>query len=247
MANFDMRRLDARARYNLITGTVVPRPIALVTTRNADGSTNAAPFSFFNALGSAPPIVAFAPGFHTINPDRPKDTRTNVLRDRQFVVNMVSEELLDAMTIAAADFPIGESQLDFMGVNPADSCQIAVPRIAESPVNLECRFVQQTTIGLNHVLFGEVVHIHVRDDLLDAERMVINYEKAHFIGRMPGGSGIYARTRDLLVAPRISYAELKAGKTLNDMSAGKLPEQTAGPQRFAKAYDKALARTRGKA
>lgn len=237
MIDFDMQTLGARERYNLITGTVVPRPIALVTTVNADGVVNAAPFSYFNAFGSNPPIVAFAPGAHTIRPPRPKDTRANVLKSGEFVINMVTEELAEPMTIASAVFPPDESEIEAMGVTLIASVQVKPPRIKESPVQLECKLLQDLEIGRNRVLFGEVVHIHIREDLINIEKMYINYDKLNFIARMPGGSGIYAKTRDLLVLPRITYDDIKAGKKLSDLPTDIVPEEVETTQRLAKDID----------
>ncbi|WP_425989951.1 flavin reductase family protein [Afipia sp. DC4300-2b1] len=237
MARFDMRTLGARERYNLITGTVVPRPIALITTTNEQGEVNAAPFSFFNALGSNPPIVAFSPGTHSINPLRVKDTRANVLATRQFVVNMVTEELAEPMTIAGAAFPSDKSEIDAMGISLLPSRQIKPPRIAESPVNLECELIEALDIGRNKVLFGEVVEMHVRDDLIDLDRMYIHYDRLNFLGRMPGGSGIYSKTRDLMILPRITYEDIMAGKKISDISTTVLPEEVETTQRLAADID----------
>lgn len=237
MADFDMTKLNARERYNLITGTVVPRPIALVTTLDGQGTVNAAPFSYFNALGSNPPIVAFAPGAHSVTPMRIKDTRNNVLSTGEFVVNMVPERLAEAMTIAAAVFPEDESEVDHMGVTLKDSTQVRPPRIAESPVNLECKFLQAVDIGLNKVLFGEVVHIHVEDQLIDVERMYIRYEAVDFLGRLPGGSGVYCRTTDRLVLPRLTYEQVMAGIGVADVDPGETPEEVEIVQRIAPQID----------
>ena len=237
MAQFDMRTLGARERYNLITGTVVPRPIALVTTVSEDGTVNAAPFSFFNALGSNPPIVAFSPGTHSIRPLRLKDTRANVLATKQFVVNMVTEELAEPMTIAGATFPADESEIDSMRVTLIPSTQVKPPRIAESPINLECELVQVVDIGRNKVLFGEVVEMHIRDDLINLEKMYIHYDRLNFLGRMPGGSGIYSKTRDLMILPRITYEDIKAGRTIADLSTTVLAEEVETTQRLAADID----------
>jgi flavin reductase (DIM6/NTAB) family NADH-FMN oxidoreductase RutF len=116
---------------------VVPRPIALITSISEDGRVNAAPFSYFNALGSNPPVVAFSPGTHSVSPSRVKDTRKNVLATGEFVVNMVSSALAEAMTVAGAVFPEDVSETDYMDVTLVPSEQVRPPRIAESPVNLE--------------------------------------------------------------------------------------------------------------
>jgi len=243
MAQFDVRGLNARERYNLITGVIVPRPIALITTLSDGGQVNAAPFSFFNALGSNPPIVAFSPGGHSMA--RAKDTRANVLQRGEFVVNMVTEELAEAMTIAAAVFPADETEIEAMKVTLAPSVQVSPPRIAESPVNLECRLVRVVDIGLNKILFGEVLQIHVRDDLINLEKMYIHYDRLRFLGRMPGGSGVYSNTRDLLIVPRITYDDIKSGRTIADLPTSVAPEEVEGPQRFGSEIDAAMRAMQG--
>lgn len=240
MADFDMRQLDSRARYNLITGTVVPRPIALITSLNEDGAVNAAPFAFFNAFGSTPPIVAFSAGLHSVTPERPKDTRANALRTGEFVVNMVSSDIAEVLSVASAVFPVGESEVDFLSVDLAPSAQIETPRIRQSPVNLECQLVEEVVIGVNHIVFGEVVHIHIADELIDTEKMYINYNKVDFVGRMPGGSGVYISTREPWVMPGVSYDQIKQGKTTRDIAAGDAPQEEAGPQKLSEDYDRAL-------
>jgi flavin reductase (DIM6/NTAB) family NADH-FMN oxidoreductase RutF len=204
MATFDMSDMGPRETYNLITGTIVPRPIALVTSVSREGSINAAPFSMFNTLGASPPIVAFSPGLHSAAPLRVKDTRLNVMETREFVVNMVTEEMIEAMTIASAVFPEQESEIDLMGVTLVPSTKVKCPRIEQSPAHLECKLVKVVEIGRNRVLFGEIVEMHIRDDLIDLEKMYIRYERINFLGRMPGGSGIYSRTTDLMKMPRIT-------------------------------------------
>lgn len=244
MADFDAATLDARARYNLITGTVVPRPIALITSLGSDGRVNAAPFSYFNALGSNPPIVAFSPGTHSVSPSRVKDTRINVLESREFVVNMVSEELAEAMTIAAAVFPDDVSETDFMNVTLLPSKQVAPPRIAESPINLECRLVEDVTIGLNRILIGEVVHFHLHDEIIDVEKMHILWRNMNLLARMPGGGGIYCRTTDPLVIPRLTYEQVAAGVRFGDLAPDDSAEEVEVTQKIAPAIDALMRRRR---
>jgi flavin reductase (DIM6/NTAB) family NADH-FMN oxidoreductase RutF len=238
MAQFDMRQLGARERYNLTTGTVVPRPIALVTTKGLDGRVNAAPFSYFNTLGSNPPIVAFSPGMRNALPPVPKDTRDNVLSTGEFVVNMVTEALIEAMTIAAADFPDNVSEVDYMGVTLAESRQVSVPRIVESPVNMECKFLQEVNIGLNKVIFGEIVEMHIADYLIDQEKMYIHFDKIDFVGRMPGGSGVFSRTTNPLIFPRLTYQQIMEGKTIRDLETSEfVPEEVETTQRLSPQID----------
>jgi flavin reductase (DIM6/NTAB) family NADH-FMN oxidoreductase RutF len=238
--------LDARARYNLITGVVVPRPIALITSINEDGRVNAAPFSYFNALGSNPPIVAFSPGTHSVNPARIKDTRRNVLATGEFVVNMVSAELAEAMTVAGAVFPEDVSEIDYMDVTLLPSRQVKPPRIAQSPINLECKLVEDVTIGMNRVLFGEVLHFHLHEQIVDAERMHILWRNLDLLGRMPGGGGIYCRTNDPMVIPRLTYEQVVSGTRLKDLRPDDSPEEVEVTQKIAPEIDKLMARAKGR-
>src|SRR5450755_4187904 len=132
----DLENEFAGHAYGLLASLVTPRPIALVTTISADGKINAAPFSFFNLLGANPPICAFAPG----NRDNgtPKDTALNVRATNEFVVNLVDEQIAEAMNQCAASLPFGESELVRAGLTAAASSVVRPPRILESPVSLEC-------------------------------------------------------------------------------------------------------------
>lgn len=244
MPEFDTAMLDARARYNLITGVVVPRPIALITSINEDGRVNAAPFSYFNALGSNPPIVAFSPGTHSVNPSRIKDTRRNVLATGEFVVNMVSAELAEAMTVAGAVFPEDVSETDYMDVTLLPSRQVKPPRIAQSPINLECKLVEDVTIGMNRILFGEVLHFHLHEQIIDSERMHILWRNLDLLGRMPGGGGIYCRTNDPMVIPRLTYEQVVSGMRLKDLRPDDSPEEVEVTQKIAPEIDKLMARAK---
>jgi flavin reductase (DIM6/NTAB) family NADH-FMN oxidoreductase RutF len=246
MPEFDTAMLDARARYNLITGVVVPRPIALITSINEDGRVNAAPFSYFNALGSNPPIVAFSPGTHSVNPSRIKDTRRNVLATGEFVVNMVSAELAEAMTVAGAVFPEDVSETDYMDVTLLPSRQVRPPRIAQSPINLECKLVEDVTIGMNRILFGEVLHFHLHEQIIDAERMHILWRNLDLLGRMPGGGGIYCRTNDPMVIPRLTYEQVVSGTRLKDLRPDDSPEEVEVTQKIAPEIDKLMARAKSR-
>lgn len=198
--HYDLRGLPSGDRYKLLTGVVVPRPIAWVTSLNPQGTVNAAPFSYFGAMGSDPPIIAFAPG-------ETKHTAANIGPGAEFVVNLVSFELAGAMNLTATDFPPGLSELDAAGLTAEPSHLVAVPRIAESPVALECREVQTLTIGRNRMVVGEVLMIHIRADLMhDPEKFYVNTPALGLIGRM-GGRGGYARAQDTFELGRIPYAE----------------------------------------
>src|SRR5690349_17156677 len=125
---FDMDQVSARDRYKLLTGVVVPRPIALVTTLDSAGGINAAPFSFFNAMGADPPLVVLGVGNRSR--EEPKDTAKNIRAGRDFVVNLVSEEIAERMNITAVDFPHGTDELAAAGLTAAPSHRVKPPRVA---------------------------------------------------------------------------------------------------------------------
>jgi len=201
---FDMRDLEPTDRYKLLTGVVVPRPIAWVTTLNEDGSVNAAPFSFFNAMGSDPAVVALGPADR---PDgSPKDTALNIRRTGEFVVNLVTEALMPAMNVTAADFPPGADELRAAGLTAAPSEHVRVPRILESPVSLECREATTVMVGRTRVVLGEVLAVHVPEGLVNLEKYHVNTPALGLVARM-GGRGGYVRTTDLVEFPRVTHAQ----------------------------------------
>jgi flavin reductase (DIM6/NTAB) family NADH-FMN oxidoreductase RutF len=205
---FDFSQLKPQERYKLLTALVVPRPIAWVTTLNRDGSVNAAPFSFFNAMGSDPGLLVMSVGNH--EPTRPKDTAANIKRTGFFVVQMVSEELAERMNLTATEFPEGVSEVEVAGLELAPSRHVPVPRIAQAPAGFECRLHSVLEIGRNRLIIGEVLGAFVHDAFVaDAHRQHIKTEALHLIGRMHGPGG-YTRTREIFVLPRLSYEEWRA-------------------------------------
>ncbi len=179
--------------YPILASLVTPRPIALVTTLGPDGVVNAAPFSFFNVLGAEPPIVAFAPGDR--DDGTPKDTARNIRIGHEFVVNLVDESIAEKMNLCAAALPYGVSELQSAGFTTAASSLVKPPRLAESPVSLECTEWGTLQIGENRVVIGVVKRVHLRDELFDAEKARVRSEHLHLIGRMASPHW-YCRTRD---------------------------------------------------
>jgi len=210
--HFDLTKIPATDAYKLLVSTVVPRPIALATTVDRAGRVNAAPFSFFNAVSSTPPVVVLgiSPGVN--GGDGYKDTARNIRDTGQFVVNLVDEALAERMNICAVDFPNGIAELDMAELTPVPSAEIRPPRIAQSPVSFECRRIAGLSLGPRSVLeIGRVIHIHIRDDLVDPAKFYVATEKMRLIGRMHG-RGWYARTRDLFLMDRLSLEDWKAGE-----------------------------------
>jgi flavin reductase (DIM6/NTAB) family NADH-FMN oxidoreductase RutF len=193
---YDLSVMPSSDAYRLLTTLIVPRPIALVTSVNAEGVVNAAPFSFFNMIGSNPPVVAIGVGNRRSG--EPKDTAANIARTGEFVVHIVDEAIAERMNITAIEFPAEVSEVPQAGFTLVPSAKVGVPRLEEAPVHLECRLAQYVTIGANHIILGEILHIHIRDgETPDTLRQ---------IARMGGGGG-YVRTTDRFQMPRITLAE----------------------------------------
>jgi flavin reductase (DIM6/NTAB) family NADH-FMN oxidoreductase RutF len=190
---------SAQDNYKLLTNLVVPRPIAWVTSQNAQGVVNLAPFSFFNAIGSDPLFLMISVG----NKDdgTPKDTAQNIIANKEFVVNLVTEDLLSVMNISAANFPADESELTAIGLHPAESQKIQVPRVAEAKASLECVLHSQQALGTYTLLIGEVVMLYINDALVGDRLHIDGFSP---IGRM-GSPAYYCRTTDRFELPRIPY------------------------------------------
>jgi flavin reductase (DIM6/NTAB) family NADH-FMN oxidoreductase RutF len=189
--------------YKLLTNLVVPRPIAWVTSLGKSGVINLAPFSFFNAVGAAPLYVIISVGRR--DDGTPKDTERNIRDNGEFVINLVTEELFEAMNISAADFPAGQSELEAANLHTAPSVNIKVPRVAEAKASLECKIFSMQSLGSNTLIIGEVVMFHVAEDLLGP-----NLHINHFapLGRM-GSPSVYCRTSDRFDITRVTYAQWK--------------------------------------
>lgn len=199
---FDFASLPPQDCYKLLVSTVVPRPIAWVVTQDPGRVLNAAPYSFFNVLSGNPPLVAIGIGGR--EPGDAKDTGNNIRRLQQFVVNLVDYARAEAMNVTAIDFPAGVDEIAQAGLHTVPSTHVAPPRIAESPVALECERFASLEIGPERVLvLGRVLALHVRDDaVLDRERCYIDTPKLDLVGRMHG-AGWYARTTELFEVKRI--------------------------------------------
>lgn len=190
---FDLTGDDARHAYKLLAGLVTPRPIAWVTTQDEDGRVNAAPFSFFNVLGTRPPILGFAPGDR--EPGIPKDTARNIRRTSEFVVNLVDEACAEAMNLTSSEVEPGVSEIELAGLHTEPSATVAPPRISEAPVALECREWSTMEIGRNRLVIGLIDRIITRDGVLDPETLLVVPQNFSPVGRMEVPSG-YCRTED---------------------------------------------------
>jgi flavin reductase (DIM6/NTAB) family NADH-FMN oxidoreductase RutF len=209
---FDFTEIPPQECYKLLVSTVTPRPIAWVVSQDVRGQINAAPFSFFNAFSGDPPVVGIGIGSTPVA--NPKHTRANIRETGQFVVNLVSEENAEQMNITAVDFEPGVNELEKAGLTALPSVRVKPPRIAESPVSMECELMQIVELGPdNGLVLGRVVMMHVRDEaVIDARKHYIDTPKLKLIARMHG-RGWYARSSDLFLMPRLTLAEWKEKQT----------------------------------
>ena len=155
--------------YKLMTGAIVPRPIAWVTTLSPEGVVNAAPFSAFTLLSQDPPTILF----QAVEGEREKDTARNIRLSGEFVVNIPNLPLLEKMHLCSASLPPEQSEVERFGIATAPSLCVKPPRIADAPICFECKLIMYFPIGREpHVVFiGEVKHFYVRDDLYDEGRI----------------------------------------------------------------------------
>jgi flavin reductase (DIM6/NTAB) family NADH-FMN oxidoreductase RutF len=187
--------------YRTLVEVVTPRPIAWITTIDAHGHVNLAPFSFFNAFGANPPVVVFSP---TLRRDgSKKDTLLNVEATGEFVVNGAVAPLAEQVNGSSKELPPGESEVEYVGLNTVPSVKVRPPRLAESPVNLECRVHSIIPIGTGpiaaNLVIGEVLALHVANQVLDANGRV-DPRKLQTIARL--GGDWYCHTSDLFEMKR---------------------------------------------
>ena len=191
--------LDEQAIYKLLTGLVVPRPIALVTTRDDAGLSNCAPFSFFNALAHDPPILAL--GLQARGGRDLKDTAENIRLTGEFTVHIVDEAIAEKMNSCAADVPPEVDEIARAGFTTRAGTTVSTPRLVEAPAALECRRYVTVELGrARNIVLGEVLGIDVRDDLYDAASGRIDTHALAAIGRMAGSA--YVTTRSRFSMPR---------------------------------------------
>ncbi len=192
--------------YKLLTNLVVPRPIAWVTSVAPGGVVNLAPFSFFNAVGSDPLFVIISVARRADG--SPKDTGANITAGGDFVVNLVTEDLLQAMNVSAVEFPPEESELAAADLHAAPSVHVKAPRLAQAQASLECRLHSTQALGAYTLIIGEVVMFHVADHLVGKRLHIDGFAP---IGRM-GSPSMYCRTTDRFDLARMSYAQWQEGE-----------------------------------
>lgn len=193
--------LTGRDPYFLITALVVPRPIAWVSTVSEAGVTNVAPHSYFNVISSNPWIIHFTSTGE-------KDTLRNVQATGEFVVNTVGRELVEEMNFTSGDFPSEESEFEWAGLEPAPSVHVKPPRVARAPASFECKLNDIVSKGNGHMIFGDVVLLHVDEALFRDGRIDPAILKP--VGRL-AGSYYTDATPGLFEIKRPTWADIKAG------------------------------------
>lgn len=194
---FNAADLTYQERNKLMTGSIAPRPIARVSSISPDGVLNLAPFSYFAPICPEPPLLVFCPNVRSLTGQN-KDTLTNIEATGEFVVNIVSQSLVEAMNLSSAELPAEMDEFEFSGVTPIPSKLVRPPRVAESPINLECKLHQIVTIGdqigQGSLVIGEIVYFHIADDVYLPDHR-IDPEKVRPVARLGGMA--YARTTDI--------------------------------------------------
>ena len=185
----DPQELEQTAIYKLLTGIIIPRPIGWISTISEDGINNLAPFSYFNAVGDDPPHVMFST-VHSNNSN--KDTLNNVLATKQFVVNMVTEDLVAQMNMTSHPISANESEFELAGLTPIASSLVLPPRVKESKITMECEMVhhyklENSKTGGATIVIGKIVLFHIDESVL-LENYKINLETYQPIARLAGSN-----------------------------------------------------------
>ncbi|MPZ68099.1 MAG: flavin reductase family protein [Actinobacteria bacterium] len=196
---FDTKKLEGREGYFLITSLVIPRPIAWVSSLSPDGILNLAPHSYFNIISSDPLIVHFTS-------TGVKDSLTNVRATGEFVINIVTEDLLEQMNDSSTRFPPEENEFEWAGLETAPSVHVAPPRVAAAPAALECKLNQIVSLGNGNMVFGDVTAIHVDEAVMEDGRVMPDLLRP--LARL-GGSNYATVAGHTLKLPRPTWEEMQ--------------------------------------
>lgn len=201
MLSFDPKNNTERENYKLLIGTIIPRPIAFVTSIGADGTINGAPFSYFNIVSSNPPLISLA--IQRKN-GQLKDTARNILQNKEFVIHIVDEENVEQINKTAASLPPTQSEIEVAGLTIVDSDEISVPGIKESKVRYECCLEQVVELGENgdtgvELIIGKVLKFHIHEDIIDHHQHV-KYQELKAVSRLAGSD--YAKVGEIFSIER---------------------------------------------
>jgi flavin reductase (DIM6/NTAB) family NADH-FMN oxidoreductase RutF len=201
--------LEHKDLYGLLLNSVAPRPIAWVSTVSASGQPNLAPFSFFNVVSVDPPLLGFSPGLRQsrlgASRGEAKDTLQNIRETKEFVVNVVTYELAEAMNLTSGEYEASVNEFEVAKLRPEASSVVRVPRVAESPVSFECKLHQiidfSTAPTSGSLVLGEIVSIHIQDANLKEGKL--NRNSLDLIGRMGGLQYTRTTQRFEMVRPKV--------------------------------------------
>lgn len=206
---FDFAHVSEADRYKLMGSSILPRPIAWVTTRSAAGMANAAPYSFFNMVSAEPPLIVLG---MMRNPDGThKDSAANILETEEFVVNLVRYADAPAMNFTCIDAPSEFDEAERAGLALAPSSAVGPDRIASAPVSMECRLYQAVEAGHTTIALGQVLRFHIADALIDADRLYVDSLGLDLVARMHG-AGWYTRSTDLFQMERPVFSAWQAAQ-----------------------------------
>ena len=186
---FDIQHTESSALYKLLTGTVIPRPIGWISTVDANGTNNLAPFSFFNVVSEDPPHVIFS----TVRTgNKNKDTLNNILDNKQFVVNLVTEDVVEQMNTTSQSVAADVDEFELAGVTPINAIYIKPKRVKESLVHFECEmvhhyFIEKHQNGGACIIIGKIITMHI-DDAILMENHKINLDKYKPVARLAGSN-----------------------------------------------------------
>ena len=197
MITIDTTEQSFKDNYKLLIGSIIPRPIAVVSTLNKDGSHNIAPFSFFNGVCSKPMIISFCPVLRTSTGEK-KDTLINIEREREFVVNFATKPLINAINKTSSELPYGEDEFNYAGLTPIDSTVVKAKRLGEGTIHFECRLRDilqygDGAPGTGFLVTGEVVMAHFHESLYDNGRILTDIFQP--VGRGAGNDWILTDNR----------------------------------------------------
>ncbi|MBH8596811.1 MULTISPECIES: flavin reductase family protein [unclassified Thermoactinomyces] len=212
MRTIDPGKQSKKENYKLLIGSILPRPIAFVTSLSPEGIVNAAPFSFFNVIATDPPLIGFSVS-RKPNGDR-KDTARNIAWKKEFVVHVVDEDNVSMVNETSVDFPPDVSEAEKIGFHVLPGKIVQVPRLAEGKIQMECRLQQILELGGRDTpnadfIIGEIVQFHVDDSLYFEGK--IDTDRLRPVGRMAGTE--YGKIGETFSLPRLTYEEWRARNT----------------------------------
>ena len=197
---FDPAALPPNAMYKLLISSVVPRPIAWVSSVDRAGVRNLAPFSYFMAITDDPPTIAFSSSFRGAGPDGKKDTLRNIEDTGEFVVNVVDDDLAAQMNVTSGEYPPEVDEFEVAALAVAPGTRVGVPRVVSAPITLECRLDRLVSVGRATLVLGRIVYVHVRDGLYDAATGRLDMHRLRPVGRLAGN--LYTHVHDIFEMKR---------------------------------------------